>query len=101
MDLALLNHATLEAWGESLQVSVGGVVRDIRGVYSPGYAPAPLDAGEQRPDPSFEFKLADWQRVNGQAGATITRVGVVYTVIGDAERIAGDWCVVKVRAYGG
>lgn len=100
-DLSLLNHAVADTWGDDLQVSVGGVVRPLRGVFVESYDDSPVISGEQRPGPAVECLHADWLAVNGQAGALVTHAGVTYTVTGDPRRLAAGWCALEVRHYGG
>lgn len=95
----MLNHSVLETWGETLQVTVGAVTREVTGVYIDAYEKSPVGNTEvERPDPSFSFRVADYNRLAAKEGDTIARSdGVSYTVTSEPTIEYGDWCNVMVR----
>lgn len=101
MDLAGLNESALDAFGEAVTITVEGRVRELLGIYEPGYASDAVGAGiPQRSDPFFMFALSHYQQAGGQRGALVRYQSIDFTVISDPEIDAADWCRVRVRAYG-
>lgn len=102
MDLSGLNAASLDAWGELVTITTAeGVTRELSAIYEPAYKGDALAAGiPSRLDPSFSFVLSEYTEAGGQRGAIIRYASIDFTIISDPEIEPGDWCSVRVRAYG-
>lgn len=100
VDLALLNHAVLNTWGEKLQVQAGSLTYSVRGVYVEAYKTSPVGNTEiERPDPSFLIEYSEFQATGASVNDLVIYNGVSYTIVGDPEIETGDWCSVPVSVY--
>lgn len=94
-----MRAALLAVYGESVQVTVGGVPTSLTGAFLAPYVGNDLRGVPiNRPDPQILFHTSAWAATNAKNGDTVTRAGTTYTVV-DAQPTDDGLTTVVLRKY--